>query len=420
MSRASNTLPSKEAKDPGFAEFVAIIALMMGLSAFSIDNLLPAFVPIRAHFTVAQANDLQLLVTAYMIGFAIMQFVFGTLSDVLGRRIVMMTGLAIYATGCVIAILAGSFDMLLLARVVQGMGGAASRVLSVTIVRDRFAGRDMARVMSFAMMVFLVIPVIAPAIGGAILLVGHWHLIFGAMLALCLVLALWFGLRMPETLHPQYRVPLRFGSIAHALRLTVSNRRTFGYASAIGLLMGCLMAYVASAQQIFETDVYQLGAWFPLAFAAVAAAMSAASFINARLVRRLGMRHLSHFGVCGFTLVGAMQVAAALAFAGKPPVLLFCTLLALNQVLFAFTVSNFNSIAMEPVGEVAGTASSFIGFYTTLMGAALGWGVSQAFDGTVLPLGLGYLVLGAGAIVLVLWAERGQLFGSTPLHPKSV
>lgn len=406
--------PQETGTKPGFVEFVTIVALMMGLTAFSIDNLLPAFVPIREHFSVAEANHLQWVVTAYMIGFAFMQMVYGTLSDVLGRKKVLMAGLAIYALGCLLAIFAPTFEVLLLARAVQGMGSASARVLSMAIVRDRFAGREMARVASFVMMVFLIIPVVAPAIGGAILTVGHWHFIFGAMLILCLILAVWFGLRMPETLHPEYRVPFSVAGISRAMRITLSTRRTVGYATAIGLMMGSLMAYVASAQQIFETDVYQLGALFPIAFAVVAGVMSVASFINAKLVRRLGMRRISHFGLCGFTLVGALQVVAALAFAGKPPLLLFCALLSLNQALFAFTVPNFNSMAMEPVGEVAGSASSFIGFYTTLVGAVLGVVVGQAFNGTVLPLGLGYFLLGLAAIFLALWAEKGRLFSSQP------
>ncbi|MEP9378266.1 multidrug effflux MFS transporter [Aquabacter sp. CN5-332] len=401
-----------ETAAPGFAEFVAIVALMMGITAFSIDNLLPAFGPIRAHFSVVEANDLQLLITAYMVGFGVMQIVFGTISDVIGRKKALMAGLVIYAVGCLMAMMADSFTTLLIARGIQGLGSAAGRVLSIAIVRDRFQGREMARVMSFCMMVFLIIPVIAPSIGSGILQVGEWHMIFGAMLTLCLILAVWFGLRMPETLHPEYRVPFSVKAILAGVRRTVSNRRTFGYSSAMGLMMGCLMAYIAMCQQIFEDGVYHLGLLFPLAFAAIAGVMGVASFINAKLVRSVGMRRLSHFGVCGFTLLGLAQVVAALAFDGPPPVILYCALLALAQALFALTVPNFNSIAMEPLGAVAGTASSFIGFYTTLLGAALGMIVGRSFDGTVLPLGLGYFLLGAAAVVLVLWAEGGRLFGT--------
>ncbi len=397
---------------PGFTEFVAIIALMMGITAFSIDNLLPAFSHIGAYFRVAEPNNLQLVVTAYMVGFGVMQIVFGTISDVIGRKKALMAGLVIYAAGCVIAMLADSFTMLLVARAIQGLGSAAARVLAVAIVRDRFQGRDMARVMSFSMMVFLIIPVIAPSIGSGILFLGEWHMIFGAMLTLCLILSIWFGLRMPETLHPEFRVPFSMKAIFAAMRLTVTNRRAFGYSTAVGLMMSCLMAYIAVCQQTFENGIYHLGLLFPVVFAVVAGVMALASFINAKLVRRVGMRRLSHFGMIGFTLMGLAQVVAALAFDGPPPIVLYCGLLALSQALFALTVPNFNSIAMEPLGAVAGTASSFIGFYTTLLAAGLGMLVGRTFDGTVLPLSMGYFVLGALAILIVLWSEKGRLFAA--------
>lgn len=397
---------------PGFAEFVAIIALMMGMTAFSIDNLLPAFGPIRAHYQLENPNDLQLLITAYMVGFGVMQIVFGTVSDVVGRKKTFMAGLALYAFGCALAMVAETYTLLLVARVIQGLGAAASRVLSVAIVRDRYEGREMAQVMSFSMMVFLIIPVIAPTFASGVLLVAQWHMIFGAMLALCAVLGLWFGLRMPETLHPDFRVPFSLSAIGSGMKVALSNRRTLLYTTCMGLMMGCLMAYVAASQQIFEDGVYHLGGLFPLAFAVIAAVMGVASFVNAKLVRSIGMRRLSHFGVCGFTLTGLALVVSGLVWDGVPPVVLFCALLALAQALFAITVPNFNSIAMEPMGAVAGTASSFIGFYTTLLGAGLGLVVGRAFDGTVLPLGFGYLILGALAVGLVAIAENGRLFSA--------
>lgn len=397
---------------PSFFEFVALIALMMGTTAFSIDNLLPAFDQIRADLSVPRASDLQLIVTAFMIGFAIMQLVFGTISDVIGRKPALMIGLSIYALGCALAAMTDSFAVLLIARGIQGMGAAAGRVLSVAIVRDRFKGQEMARVMSLSMMVFLIVPVVAPSIGSAILLVGSWHFIFLAMFALAVVLAVWFAIRMPETLHPEYRVSFSVTGIVRGMRLTLTNRKAFGYATGMGLMMGSLMAYVGSAQQIFDSEIYHLGVWFPLAFSSVAAVMSVASFLNSKLVRTVGMRHLSHGGVIGFTLVGAVQVGLALAYHGQPPLILFCGLLALNQALFALTVPNFNSMAMEPLGAIAGTASSFIGFYTTMLGAVLGMAFGQAVAGSVLPLVLGYLVLGVLALGATLWAENGRLFGS--------
>ncbi|MFG1332914.1 multidrug effflux MFS transporter [Xanthobacter autotrophicus] len=407
---AKATAPTR----PPFLEFVALIALLIGMTAFSIDNLLPAFGAIREDFSLTNANDVQVMVYAYLLGIGAAQFLYGPISDVVGRRPILFAGLAIYAVGTLLALFTRDFNVLIAARVIQGVGAASGRVLAIAIVRDRFEGREMARIMSLAMMVFLTVPILAPALGSLILAFGSWHLIFIAMLALAVALLVWFGLRMPETLHPQYRIPFSFRAIGKAVVLTLTTRRAAGYAVAIGLMMGSLMAYVGSASQVFQTDVYKLGNLFPVAFAAVAGIMAVASFTNAALVRRIGMRRLSHGGICGFIAVGAVMVAASLAYGGKPPLLLFCGLIGAGQFLFALTVPNFNSMAMEPLGAVAGTASSFIGGFTTLMASVLGYFVGRAFDGTVLPLSLGYLVLGAIALVFVLWAEKGRLFGHNP------
>ncbi len=405
-------------KSPSVVEFVTLIALMMGLTALSIDNLLPAFGPIQADFGIAAENELQLLIYVYMIGFAVMQLVYGPLSDIVGRKPTLTVGLAIYAVGCLLSLVAPSFTVLLIARAIQGMGAAAARVLAIAIVRDCYEGREMARIMSLTMMVFITVPVFAPAIGSFTLLLGSWHLIFASMLALALVLAVWFGRRMPETLHPEYRFPFSARRIYEGVSLTVRSREAVGYSTAVGLMFGCLMGYLGSAQQIFETEIYDLGAYFPVAFGAIAAVMGLASWVNSHFVRRLGMRRLSHAGITGFLLFAVLQLVTAWAFDGRPPLLLFATILACSQFLTGLTMPNFNAMAMEPLGQVAGTASSFIGFYTTLLGAVLGMLVGLTFDGTVLPLGLGYTLLGTMSVLVVLWTEKGVLF--RPHNPDPV
>jgi len=414
----SDALPTVKAAEtrrawagPGFTEFVTIVALMMAVTAISIDNLLPAFPAIESRFAVSDPNHLQLLVYVYMLGFGPAQIIYGPLSDSLGRRPVLMASLGVYVAGCLLAMVAPSFGWLLAARVIQGIGAAGGRVLSTAIVRDRFAGRDMASVMSLIMMVFLIVPMIAPAIGGAMLAFGSWIYVFISMLVLAFILTAWFGWRMPETLHPEYRRPLSLKATIQAVRLTVSTRVAVGYATALGLLTGCIMGYVGSAEQVFDTGLYRLGPLFPLAFGMVAGAMGAATLINSRVVRRLGMRRLSHAGTLAFTLVGLVQVAVGLAYGGHPPLALFLAVLAANQFLISFAMPNFNALALEPLGAVAGTASSFLGFYTTILGAACGYAIGQSFDGTVLPIGLGYAGLGALALVVVAWTERWRLFG---------
>ena len=241
-------------KSPSFAEFVCLIALMMAVTAFSIDNLLPAFDVIRREFRLANPNDAQLLVYTYLMAFGLAQMVYGPLSDMYGRRPILLIGMAIFTAGSLLAIVAPTFEVLIAARIVQGIGSAAGRALAVAIVRDLYRGSDMARVMSLAMMAFLIAPVIAPAIGSGLLSVGTWHLIFGAMLTIGVVMGVWFTLRMPETLHPEFRMTPSLAHIGRAIMTTMTTRLAFGYSTAVGMLLGCVMGYVGSAQQILETD----------------------------------------------------------------------------------------------------------------------------------------------------------------------
>ena len=397
-------------KGPGFAEFVSIVALMMAVTAMSIDNLLPAFPAIELRFALADPNRAQLLVYVYMIGFGVAQVVYGPVSDTYGRRGVFMASLSVYAAGCALAMVAPSFEWLLAARVIQGIGAAGGRVLSTAIVRDRFSGREMASVMSLIMMVFLIVPMVAPAIGGAMLSLGSWTYVFVSMLAVAAILAVWFGLRMPETLHPEYRRPLSLAATGQAVMLTLRTRVAIGYATALGLLTGCIMGYVGSAQQLFDTGLYRLGPLFPLAFGLVAGAMGTATLINARLVKRLGMRTLSHAGLTAFVAVGVMQVGLGLAYGGRPPLWAFLAVLSLNQFLISFAMPNFNALALQPLGSIAGTASSFLGFYTTMLGAFCGFVIGAAFDGSTLPIGIGYALLGGLALAVVAWTEHGRLY----------
>jgi len=418
MSVLSAGASARPAREPSFAEFVLIIAVMMALGSMSIDNLLPAFGYIQHDFSLASANEVQLILTVYMAGFAIMQLFYGPVSDIIGRKPTLTIGLVVFAIGSLIALFAPNFELLLVARLIQGMGAAATRILSVAIVRDRYEGREMARVMSFTMMIFIIVPVFAPAIGSLFLLFGSWHAIFVSMLVMAVVIAVWFGKRMPETLHPEYRMPFSFERIAAGAKRCVQERATVGYSTAIGLMFGALMAYIGSSQQIFETEVYGLGHVFPLVFGVIAAAMGVASFVNIRLVRRLGMRRISHVSLCGHVLMSLFMVASAYWFDGKPPILLFALNLAICQFLFSLTMPNFNTMAMEPLGDIAGTASSMIGFYTTIMGTLIGMAIGQAFDGTVLPLAAGFLATGVLSLGVVFWTERGRLFA--PHHPDPV
>lgn len=402
---------------PGFGEFVALVALTMGVTAYGVDNTLPAFPALARAFGVTDPNQLQLVIYVYMAGFGVAQLIYGPISDVVGRRPALFFGLAIYALGALMATLSDDLNALLFARAIQGAGAGAGRVLAVAIVRDLYNGREMARVMSLTTIVFIMVPVLAPAIGGLILWVADWHAIFGSMLALGIGIGIWFAIRMPETLHPDDRMPPSAGRILEGIRMTVTCRPALGYGTAFGCLFGCMMGYVGSSQQIFAGEVYGLGAYFPVVFGSVAILMGLAALINSRLVRRHGMHRISHLSILAFVVVGLLLCALALAYHGRPPLFAFVALLGLGQLAGGLAMPNFNALAMEPLGKVAGTASSLIGSYTTLIGAGFGALVGQSFDGTVFPLSLGYLGLGITAVVVVLITEHGRLFRPTHKEP---
>ncbi|ADP72112.1 drug resistance transporter, Bcr/CflA subfamily [Rhodomicrobium vannielii ATCC 17100] len=387
-------------------EFVTLIALLTALTALSIDIMLPALPKIASALGATTDNEQQLVLSVYFAGFAIGQFLFGPLSDSYGRRNPLLFGLALYTIGTVLAVTATSFAMLLFARAFQGFGAAAPRIVAIAVVRDRFAGREMARIMSFVTMVFVVVPILAPTLGEAIVQFSDWHIIFWVLLGMGLLATLWSGLRLPETFHQSDRLPFTARNIWAACAAVATTRQTAGYAVALGFSFGLLFSYIITSQQIF-VDVYGLGAEFPIAFGLIAAFLAAASIINAKLVRRVGMRGVSHRAILGGLAV--CGVMAAFGFPDKPPLWAFGTFMAAVFLCFGLMSANFNSLAMEPMGHIAGTASSLIGFYTTVAAAVLGTIVGQSFDGSVRPLCIGISVMFAATLATVLVTERGRL-----------
>jgi MFS transporter, DHA1 family, multidrug resistance protein len=406
VTDAGALAPSRH-RPMGFPEFVVVIASIMALNPLATDMMLPALPDIRSAFHIAAPNQQQMVLSLFLAGFAAGQFVIGPLSDRFGRRPVLLGGMAVYCLASLLAVAAPSFETLLLARALQGIGTAATRVIATSIVRDCYTGRRMASVMSLAMMVFIAVPVLAPSFGQAVMLLTEWRGIFVVLMIYGVLALAWTSFRVPETLPEEKRKSLAIGSVLSAFRRTLTNRQTLGYALAAGGVQGALFAFIFSAQQVF-TEVYDLGHYFPLAFAAIAAGIAIAGFLNSAFVGRLGMRVISHGALIGFVAVaGAMLAAAGLHMLPLP---LFLTLAALMMFSFGLMTANFTSLAMEPQGAIAGTASSLYGSITTLLGIVIATGIGQSYDGTLLPFAAGFFLCTLAALAVVLVVERGRLF----------
>jgi DHA1 family bicyclomycin/chloramphenicol resistance-like MFS transporter len=391
----------------GFPEFVVVIASIMALNPLAMDMMLPALPNIGSAFHIEVANRPQMVLSTFLLGFGVGQFVMGPLSDRFGRRPVLLGGMAVYCIASLLAIAAPSFETLLLARALQGLGTSATRVIAVSIVRDCYAGRKMASVMSLAMMVFIAVPVIAPSFGQAVMLLAQWRGIFIVLMLYGVAALIWSALRMPETLPVSERKSIAIRDVLGAFRQTVTNRQTFGYALAAGGVMGSLFAFVFSAQQIF-TEIYHLGHYFPLAFAAIAVGVAIAGFLNAKIVGRVGMRVMSHTALVIFVAVaGTMFTATRLQML---PLGLFMPLAAMMMFAFGLMMANFTALAMEPQGHIAGTASSLYGSITTLLGIGIGATIGQDYDGTLVPFTTGFFLCTLSALAVVLVVEKGRLF----------
>jgi len=383
------------------------MASLMAVNALGIDMMLPALPAITADLGVHIENHQQWIIAVYTGGFGVAQLFYGPLADRFGRRRILFGAMGLYAIMSFTAAHAGSFEMLLAARLIQGMAAAATRILTVSITRDCYSGRRMARVMSLSFLVFLAVPILAPSIGQLILLVSPWNGIFYALGLFSLFVLAWAALRLPETLDPAMRRPISIAAISQAASITLRNRYSLGYTIAVAFTFGGLMGFINSAQQIFA-EVFHAAKAFPICFAAIAAAMGAAALLNSRIVERFGTRRVSHSALIGLALIGLVHVSVI--WLGHETLITFSLLQACTMFAFGLTASNFGAMAMEDMGKIAGTASSIQGFISTITGAIVGLVIGQSFQGSTMPLALGFAGGALVTLVIVLFVERGKLF----------
>ena len=389
-------------------DYVILVALTISTVALSTDVMLPALGMVGGAFALSNINDTQYVVSIFFVGFALGQLVVGPLSDSLGRRPLVLWGYGLFLVGCALSIFASTWSVMLIGRFLQGLGAAAPRIVTVAMVRDDYKGRMMAKIMSVVMAVFIIVPALAPALGQGLIYFGGWRMAFVGLVLVALPTAIWFMLRMPETLPQDRRLPFSISTIAHGLGVIFRTRVTMGYTIAGGLLFGLFLGYLSTAQQIFQTS-FNKGDWFALYFGMAALSIGSASFLNSRMVMMLGMRRLSHGAVTLFTITATSFLALMwFGLGGVPPFWAFMIWLLVSFFFIGIMFGNVMALAMEPLGKFAGLGSAFIGAASTTISLPFGWVISDRYDGTVYPLVTGFALLGAASLVVMLWTDHAN------------
>lgn len=387
-------------------EYLILTALTISTVALATDVMLPALEIMGRAFALDHINDAQYVVSVFFLGFALGQLVVGPLSDSYGRRPVVLWGYALFLLGCLLSVFATTWSVMLVGRFLQGLGAAAPRIVSVAIIRDDYKGRMMARIMSIVMAVFIIVPALAPALGQVFIHIGGWRMAFWGLVMVALPSALWFMVRMPETLPAHRRLPFSIATITHGLKVIVKTKTTMGYTIAGGLVFGFFLGYLSTSQQIFQTS-FNKGEWFAFYFGLAALSIGSASLLNSRMVMMMGMRRLCHLAARGFTCWSAGFLALMwLWLGGVPDFWAFMAWLLVAFFFIGILFGNIMALAMEPLGEFAGLGSAFVGAMSTMISLPLGWVISDAYDGTIYPLVTGFAVLGLMAWLVMLWTDR--------------
>ena len=387
-------------------EFVPLAALLMSLSALSIDAMLPALPAIGRDFQIPRSNDLQFVIGAIFLGLGLGQIAIGPLSDRIGRKSAMHAGLALFIAGCLVSIFAPTFGVMIAGRILQGIGVSGPRIVTIAIVRDQYRGREMARLMSFVMAVFILVPIFAPALGQGIEWLGGWRAIFATFVAIAAAGSAWFALRQPETLPPSRRRTFSVRAVGGTVLEILGIRPALGYTLARAFAFAPFLAYITSAQQIFQAG-YRTGALFPLWFAVAALAVGFSLLANGRLVMRYGMRRLAKGAAAAIALVSVPAWGLALAFGGLPPFWLFMVYLVVVFSCVGLLFGNLAALAMEPLGHVAGTGAAVIASISIFVALPLGTLVGQSFDGTMVAQIAAFGVFGCAAFAAIRWAAGG-------------
>ncbi len=378
-------------------EFIALLAMLFATIAFSIDAMLPALPVIAQSLSPEAINRAQLVVTAFMAGLGLGTVFSGPISDAIGRKRTITLGFLLYMVAALAAVFAQSLTLLLVARFVQGLGAAGPRIAGQAMVRDLYEGREMARISSFVMMVFILVPAVAPSVGAIIIALAGWRAVFMAFVAFAAVCMVWMNLRQPETLPAAARRPFRPATLWAGAREVLGDRQVVIITAVLSLGFGQMMALLSSAQQLF--DSYGRGAGFPLWFALMALLSGAGTVLNAKLVMRLGMRRMAR-GAYLMQIGMSALMLVVMAFGPLPFPLFFIWAVSIFAMA-GITFGNLNALAMQKMGHIAGMTASVMAAVSTLAAVAIAAPVGLAFNGTALPVVVAALVCSALAALLM-------------------
>lgn len=389
----------------GLFEFIALMATMTSLVALSIDSMLPALNQIGIALNVAQAHETHLIVTVFFVGMAFGQMFFGPFSDSRGRRLTILVGLCIFALGTFVCMIATNLETMLIGRIIQAFGVSGPRIASMAIIRDLYVGDAMARVMSFIMMVFILVPMLAPIIGQAVMNLFSWFHIFTLFLVVATMSGMWFFSRQGETLPRHRRKKFSWAQFFASSKFILTHPSVMGYTFAMGCIFGAFLAYLSASQTIF-TVYYDLGDMFPYVFATLAFSIGLASYFNGKMVMKFGMRKLCRFALKGVNIFAVVYVAMLFVYDGLPPVALTVSVMFVGFFFVGILFGNLNAMAMQPLGEMAGLGAAIIGSFSSLFSVPIALFVDSFLSGSLMPIGLGFLVFFALAYVSVRYAER--------------
>jgi MFS transporter, DHA1 family, multidrug resistance protein len=388
-------------------EFIALIAMLTALVAMSIDTMLPAVGQIARELGATHENDRQYIVLAFFAGMMIGTLIFGPVSDSVGRKPTIYVGLVLFSAGALLCMISTSFPMLIAGRLLQGIGAASPRIVSMAMVRDGAKGADMARIMSFVMSVFMLVPIFAPSIGQGVLYIASWRYIFGGFVVAAIGAAIWLATRQAETLTPENRREFSIAKLLDSAGQVFSNRIAFGYTIAVGFIFAAFTTFLGTSQQIFA-EQYQQGDAFALWFGGLAIGIAISMILNGIYVRSIGMRRLSKWALYGFIAVWSVMLLMCFLFAGHPPLAVVGVLFFISWFCSGMIFGNYNAMALEPMGHIAGMAAAISGAFSTLIAVVLGGFAGSQYNGTLFPITVSFVVFGVLAFVFSTWAESGR------------